>query len=119
MNTPLPIEHKLGLVAWAALALLQPIWHGWLFPLASPTATWWILGITLVPLLLPLIALRRGVTRALLWVGILALFYFCHGVAEAWSVPAERALAIIEVVLTLVLIAALGIGVRQPRRRHD
>lgn len=118
MNAPLPIEQKFGLAAWAALTLLQPAWHGWLFPAASLTATLWILGIATVPLLLPLLALRR-VTRALLWVGILALFYFCHGVAEAWSIPAERALAGIEIVLTLVLIGALGAGVRQPRRRRD
>ena len=118
MNAPLPIEQKLGLAAWAALTLLQPVWHGWLFPMASTTATLWVLGIATVPLLLPLFALRR-VTRALLWVGILALFYFCHGVAEAWSVPAERPLAIVEIVLTLVLIGALGAGVRQPRRRRD
>ncbi|TAL71933.1 MAG: DUF2069 domain-containing protein [Rhodanobacter sp.] len=117
MNAPLPIEQKLGLAAWAALTLLQPVWHGWLFPMASSAATVWIVAIATVPLLLPLFALRR-VTRALLWVGILALFYFCHGVAEAWSLPAERALAIVEIALTLVLIAALGAGVRRPRRSN-
>lgn len=118
MTTPLPLEQKLGLAAWAALTVLQPVWHAWLFPMASGTATAWIVAIATVPLLLPLFALRR-VTRALLWVGILALFYFCHGVAEAWSIPAERALAIIEIALTLVLIGALGAGVRRPRRGHD
>ena len=75
----------------------------------------WVLAITLIPLLLPLAALRKP-RRALLWVGILALFYFCHGVAEAWSSPAERALAMAEIALTLLLIGTLGAGVRRPRR---
>jgi uncharacterized membrane protein len=74
-----------------------------------------VLAITVVPLLLPIAALRKP-RRALLWVGILALFYFCHGVAEAWSSSVERALAIVEIALTLLLIGALGAGVRRPRR---
>jgi len=110
----LPIEQKLGLAAWASLAVLQLVWHAWLLPPRSlPVA--WALAITLVPLLLPLAALRRP-RRALLWVGILALFYFCHGVAEAWSSPAERTPATAEIALTLLLIGTLGAGVRRPRR---
>ena len=110
----LPPEQKLGLAAWAALAALQVVWHGWLLPpQVLPVAL--VLAITLVPLLLPMLALRQP-RRALLWVGILALFYFCHGVAEAWSAPAERALALVEIALTVLLIALLGAGVRRPRR---
>lgn len=109
----LPIEQKTGLAAWAALAALQPIWHGWLLqPQSVPVMP--VLAIAVIPLLLPLAALRNP-RRALLWVGILALFYFCHGVAEAWSSPAGRTLAIVEIALTLLLIGALGAGVRRPR----
>lgn len=43
-----------------------------------------VLALTVIPLLLPLLPLRN-VTRAQLWVGMLSLFYFCHGVVEAWS----------------------------------
>jgi uncharacterized membrane protein len=111
--TALPLEQKLGLAAWAALAALQLLWHGWLLPpQAMPVAL--VLAITVVPLLLPLAALRKP-RRALLWVGILALFYFCHGVAEAWSSAAGRALAAAEIALTLLLIGTLGAGVRRPR----
>lgn len=109
----LPGEQKLGLLAWAALLALQPIWHAWLFPPQRvPVAV--ELALTVIPLLLPLLALRK-VTRALLWVGMLSLFYFCHGVAEAWSSAPERALAVVEIVLTVGLIALLGAGVRRPR----
>ena len=44
------------------------------------------------------------------------LFYFSHGVAEAWSSHRERWLALLEVALTVLLIGLLGAGVR---RRPD
>ena len=112
----LPI-YRIGLIAWALLLLLQLAWHGWLFP-PQQLPRWLVLAFTVVPLLLPLFTIR-DVRRALLWVGIVSLFYFCHGVAEAWSSPGERALALAEIVLTVGLIAVLGAGVRrrQPASR--
>lgn len=107
----LPLEQRLGLLAWAALTALQPAWHAWLSPPAPP-ALWLVLAFTTMPLLLPLLALR-DVRRALLWVGILSLFYFSHGVAEAWSSHRERWLALLEVALTVLLIGLLGAGVRR------
>lgn len=115
-TAPVPRAYRVGLVAWAALVVLQLAWHGWLFP-AQLIPVWLVLLLTIVPLLLPLLALRRDVRRALLWVGILALFYFCHGIAEGWSSSSERWLALVEIVLTLLLIGALGAGVqRKPAR---
>jgi uncharacterized membrane protein len=73
-----------------------------------------VLAITVLPLLLPLTALRN-VRRALLWVGVLSLFYFSHGIAEAWSSPAERWLGLVEIILTVLLIGALGAGVTRKR----
>ncbi len=104
----------MGLLAWAALTLLQVVWHGWMFP-PQLMPTWLVLAIAVVPLLLPLLALRDP-RRALLWVGILSLFYFCHGIAEGWSSSSERWLALLEIALTLLLIGTLGAGVkRKPR----
>ncbi|TCV91286.1 putative membrane protein [Luteibacter rhizovicinus] len=113
MTTPTTTTQRVGLYAWAALLVLQVVWYAWLYPpqTMSPLLT---LALTVVPLLLPLFALPN-VTRALLWVGTLALFYFCHGVSETWSSPADRWLAMIEVVLTLLLIGTLGAGVRRRR----
>jgi uncharacterized membrane protein len=105
----------LGLLAWAALVVLQLVWHAWLFP-PQVMPVWLVLAITVIPLLLPLLAIR-DVRRALLWVGILSLFYFCHGIAEGWSSLGERWLALVEVVLTLILIGTLGAGVRRKQRR--
>jgi uncharacterized membrane protein len=114
MSATVPLPYRAGRAAWFALIALQVLWHGWL---ARPEhlPTWLVLAVTVIPLLLPLTALP-DLRRALLWVGILSLFYFCHGVAEAWSVPTVKWLALAEIALTLLLIMALGAGVkRKPR----
>jgi uncharacterized membrane protein len=108
-----PREQVTGLVAWAALVLLQLAWHGVMFP-PTQLSMLLVLGITVVPLLLPAFSLPDK-RRALLWVGILSLFYFCHGIAEAWSSPPERVPALLEIGLTLLLIGTLGAGVRRPK----
>ncbi|HEV2621216.1 MAG TPA: DUF2069 domain-containing protein [Frateuria sp.] len=115
MNAPVPLAYRAGRAAWFALIALQLLWHGWLArPERMPL--WLVLAITVVPLLLPLAALR-DLRRALLWVGILSLFYFCHGVAEAWSLPTVKWLALAEIGLSLLVIVALGAGVkRKPGR---
>jgi len=116
-RAPILPVYRVGLAAWALLVVLQLAWHAWLVPPQSlPLAL--VLAITVIPLLLPLFALRN-VRRALLWVGILSLFYFCHGVSEAWSSAGERWLAIAEIVLTVLLIAALGAGVKRKPRSGD
>ena len=108
-----PREQVTGLVAWSALVLLQLAWHGVMFP-PTQLSMLLVLGITVVPLLLPVFSLPDK-RRALLWVGILSLFYFCHGIAEAWSTPPERVPALLEIGLTLLLIGTLGAGVRRPK----
>lgn len=108
---------RLGAAAWAALFALQMVWHAWLFP-PGRLPLWLVLAVALLPLLLPLLALPR-LRRALLWVGTLALFYFCHGVTESWSAPDQRWLGLLEIAFSLVIIGALGLGTgaKGPRRR--
>lgn len=108
--TGLRASQMTGLGAWAALIAIQLLWYSLYPPVSMPA--WVAFAITVPPLLLPLLALPR-VTRALLWVGILALFYFCHGVAETWSSTSDRWLGILEIVVTLLLIGTLGAGVRR------
>lgn len=110
MNTPL--LQRIGLAAWGLLVLLQVLWHGWWLPPARmPIAV--ALAIALLPLAVPLVYWRRP-QRALLVAGMIALFYFCHGVAEAFAVPAERALAFVEIMLSVAVV--LG-SARKPKRR--
>ena len=101
-----------AILGWAGLALVQLAWHLWLLPPARGAGP--VLLLALLPLALPLLALRR-LQRALIWTGIVALFYFCHGVAEAWSQPAERSLALAQIAFSLLLIGALGVSARQGR----
>lgn len=107
----------LGFAAWAALIALHVAWAG---RLAPPTngKVGLALALTITPLLLPLLALRSSPGRALLWVGILSLFYFCHGVVAAWSEPRVQLPALIEIALTLTVIGALGWNARHYRRRR-
>ena len=106
------LQRRIGFTAWAALALLQIAWHAWLLPPARmPIAA--ALLIALLPLAIPLLYWRTP-ARALLLAGMVCLFYFCHGVAEAYAAPAERVFAGIEIVLAVVVILACA---RVPKRR--
>ncbi|HET7331076.1 DUF2069 domain-containing protein [Dyella sp.] len=107
------VVNRIGVAAWIAQILLQSAWYAWLFP-PQRMPIWLALGLAVVPLLLPLLAIGN-VRRALLWVGMLNLFYFCHGVAESWSSAQERVPAMLEVLFALLLIGALGAGVKAKR----
>jgi len=111
MSAPLSAASRVGLAAWIALIALQGAWYAWLFPPQQIPVTL-VLAITVIPLLLPFFAIRN-VRRALLLAGMLSLFYFCHGIAESWSSAEERGLALLEVLLTVILIGALGAGVKR------
>jgi uncharacterized membrane protein len=108
---------RVGALAWFGLVALQFAWYLWLAP-PEGGSPWIALALTLPALLLPLVALRTGLSRALFWVGVIALFYFCHGVVAAWIAPAARVPAVIESLLSVVSIGAIGwIGRRDRRRR--
>lgn len=107
---------RVGFAAWAALIFVQLAWYGWLAPpQGGPSAL--ALAIALPPLLLPLLALRRGPDRALLWIGIVSLAHFCHGVVAAWAEADVRGLALTEVALCVLLTGALGAQAIASRRR--
>ncbi|GLQ92218.1 DUF2069 domain-containing protein [Dyella acidisoli] len=106
--------NRIGVAAWIAQILLQCAWYAWLFP-PQRVPMWLALGVAVIPLLLPLLAIGN-VRRALLWVGMLSLFYFCHGVAESWSSTQERVPAMLEILFALALIGALGAGVKRRQR---
>lgn len=98
---------RLGGLALLSLILLQIVWHAWLFPPErAPLA--FVLAIALLPLLPAIMVYPHKPRRGLLLAGIVSLFYFCHGVSEAYSAPGERWLALSEVVLTVIVIGVLG-----------
>jgi len=107
-------QQRIGFAAWGALALLQVVWHAWLLPPARmPVAV--ALLIALLPLAIPLLYWRAP-ARMLLLAGMIGLFYFCHGVAEAWSAPGERVFALLELALAVIVILSCA---RKPKRRQS
>ena len=105
---------RAGFMAWAALVVLQPLWYLWLAPPSSGTP-WLALALTVPPLLVPLLALRAGARRALLCAGILALFYFSHGIVAAWVTPPARLPALLEAALCVILVGTLGADARRAK----
>lgn len=114
MKTHWNILHA-GIAALAALLALQIAWHGWLFP-PPPAQYWPTLVLCVLPLVPGLWVALRSLRRGVLVGGIVCLFYFCHGVSAAWGDPPVREFAGVEVVLTLVVIAALGWDARHYQR---
>jgi uncharacterized membrane protein len=104
--------------ALATLALLALQWPWrWLQP-ASGLPYWLPAAAFSLPLLPPLLAFALRRPRAPLWAGNVALFYFCHGVAElriehgAWPWA--------EIALSLLVVFAAGwpgIAAKLARRR--
>jgi uncharacterized membrane protein len=97
---------RVALGAWTLLLALQFGWHamGWGAAVGSPVS-----GLVhALPLLVVglLFALRRP--AAWTWAGIMALLYFCHGVAEAWATPAERLPALAETALSVLLVFSVS-----------
>jgi len=87
-----------------ALFALQFLWHAFLSPPAA--ARWPIAAAFALPLLPSLIGLVLGRRSAVFWGAIAALLYFCHGIAEAWSDPQTRPLALVEAALSVWTIVA-------------
>lgn len=105
---------RFGLLLWAALLLLQPAWYLWLAPPANGQGGL-ALMLAMPPLLLPLLSYRRGALRMLLWVGILGLFYFAHGIVAAYSEPSARWPASVQAILCVLLIGVLGVIARRDK----
>lgn len=102
-----------------ALAALILAWQLWLVPPAHLPRTL-AAALHLAPLLPALVLLLLRRRAAPFWGGVAALLLFCHGVTEAWSEPAARALAAVEIVLSVLLVFAAswsGLRARMARRR--
>ncbi len=110
-----PIALRVGMVALLAMIALQLIWHAWLFPSQDHEPS--MLVLTVGPMLLSLWTGWGNPRRGVLVGGIFCLAYFAHGVTSAYSEPASRFLALLEIALTLVIIGASGWDARGYRRR--
>ena len=91
----------ISLSGYAALLVLLIVWHGFLFP--DETRPWIVLGMILVPILLPLPGIIQGKPYTHAWSSYIVLMYFIHGCVEAYANPAQRSLAILEIIITTYL----------------
>lgn len=106
---------RLSLACLAALPLLLVAWYGWWFPpRALPVAL--VLAVALAPVGLALAACAFELRFGLLIGGIFALFYFSHGVMEAWASPAERWPALLLAALSAAQIVLLGAAASAEKR---
>ncbi len=104
-----------------ALLLLQPAWYLWLAPptVLPPLFAAIVMSMPLLPVVL-LLVLRRP--SGGFWAGLAALFYFSHGVMEAWASPEVRALALVEATLAVILVVAsswAGLKARMAGRQAE
>jgi len=103
-------------LAGAALLALAALFIAWFHDDRHAAAA--LLVFALPPLLLAVPAWRGG-RRAAFWAGVLALFWFSHGVMVAWTRPDERLLAWLEIGLSLLIVGTVswsGLRARFGRR---
>ncbi|WP_305805981.1 DUF2069 domain-containing protein [Stenotrophomonas sp. YIM B06876] len=90
----------------AALLALAVLFGGWFrndkYPLAA------LLVFSLPPLLL-LAGVLAGKAVARFWAGVLALFWFSHGVMSAWAQRETALYAAAEIALSLLIIALVSV----------
>lgn len=100
--------YVLTLTGYSGTFVLLVAWYAWLAP--SPHLPRSLVLLLLVtPLLFPLRGLLHARRYTVAWSGFLALFYFTHGVIEAWHAPVTRTLGLLEIALTtLWFVGAIG-----------
>lgn len=102
-----------------SLLLLQPVWYLWLAP-PNVVPPWLAVFAMVLPILPAALLWLARHPSAGFWGGTAALFYFTHGVMEAWASPEVRTLALTETVLATALIFAAswkGLKARAAKRR--
>jgi len=99
----------LGLIAW------QFAWHA-LLPRPLGTHLWWLALAAALPLFFPLKGVIRVQHRGMIWGAFLANFYFMAGAMEAWSNPAQRMAASVQIALVATYLLAVILVSRRRSR---
>lgn len=104
-----PLWRLMSLLGIFGLIALLMVWEIWLAPSATSTKGLFILPRSLVllfmvvPLLFPLRGILNGRPYTHAWASFLALFYFMHGVGEAWAGTDTAYLGLLEVLFSVML----------------
>lgn len=103
---PPPVASRPGArVLLAALAALTVLYLG----SYGVARDWVAVAVFALPPLLFAIGVGRGSAKAGFWASVAALAWFSHGVMVAWTTPPERALALLETALAVVVIFAASL----------
>ncbi|MEJ2141697.1 MAG: DUF2069 domain-containing protein [Gammaproteobacteria bacterium] len=113
--TTLSLVRWLTLAGYGLLILLLVLWYGIWSPSSLPVGL--VLVFLLLPLMFPLAGILRGKVYTHAWMSMLILFYFVHGVGEAWTTPEDRHYAIAEIILSLLIYIGSMSYVRLSRKK--
>lgn len=96
----------MALIGFFGLFILLMLWNTVLVPSTNFPVVIMLLFVVF-PLLLPLRGLLNGNLKSCTWMSYLSLFYFTHGIAEAFTftTPAEFYYALLEIFFSLLLCA--------------
>jgi len=96
------ITYGAAMVGYFGLIILLTAWNGWLAPSEYfPRSL--VLLVLVGPLMFPLRGLLHGRPYTFAWSSYLALLYFVLGWGDAFARPAERHLAILEILFSLMM----------------
>jgi len=105
-----------ALAGYFALFTLLMLWYTLLSPSSHfPIAVMLIFFVT--PLLLPLRGFLHGKKTSCAWIAYLSLFYFIHGIAEAYANPDDRLLAWLEIGSSFFLYLSITLYLRSVARQ--
>jgi uncharacterized membrane protein len=103
--------YYLAVGSYFSLFFLLMAWNTLLYPSTQfPVAL--VLIFFISPLLLPLRGFLRGKKKSCGWLGFISMIYFIHGISEAYANHAERLLAILEVLFSLLLFLGITFYLR-------
>jgi uncharacterized membrane protein len=97
----------MALCGFFGLFILLMLWNTVLVPSQHlPVAL--VLIFVITPLLIPFKGFLNANLKSCTWMTYISLFYFTHGVAEAYITPAEFYYAALEVFFSLLLCVGCG-----------
>ena len=107
--------YSLALGGYLGTLTLLTAWYAWLAPsIHFPVA--YALLFLLTPLLFALRGMLHGRLYTFQWSCFLALFYFIHGVGEAYASDTVRYLGLLEILLTSTWFLAAMAYVRRSKK---
>ncbi|VAW76773.1 hypothetical protein MNBD_GAMMA15-57 [hydrothermal vent metagenome] len=104
MKSRASIYLAVTLFGYFGIMVLLPVWIGWFKPpglLIPPVA----IGLLALPLFFALRGMLHAKRYTVAWSLFMSMFYFTHGVIEAWSEPVGRWGAVTEIILSACWLA--------------